>query len=347
MNSHPLIQFQADVLNNRTDQIRSFIQAFATEGTNQYLHVLATDKGFTTFWDEQVCGGKRIMLARDLAKLCYNTEETASLIKLCQRKGVALISLSGASFHNVRRLQVLEYFGLSKFVSQQNFATWDHVMVAAANGETEAARKVWADIQAMALYGIADAESRRQTGEGVLENAAAQSLLDRHPDMRAIMDMALKVAETREIASAAQLTADEAKTAAALANAEALEARTEAILAKAEAAQAHTEAAQANAHAQRALDEKDFFTVAEYVTFEHLGRKIPKAEYRSLSDFLRGYCIDHSIPCRDISVGGKPWKTEIGYHRSVYVEAMPGWLHRRYAQGHLTILHPPQEGDPA
>ena len=123
-------------------------------------------------------------------------------------------------------------------------------------------------------------------------------------------------------------------------------AQQDAAAAQARAAQAEAKAEHAEASAQRAYEERDFFTVAEYMQFEGLQQKIPQREYKALSDHLQAYCMNKGIPFRDILIGGKPWAKEHGYHRSVYVEVLPGWLHRRYAQENLTVLYPPQ-GDPA
>jgi P22_AR N-terminal domain len=114
-----------------------------------------------------------------------------------------------------------------------------------------------------------------------------------------------------------------------------------------QAQQAQQEAAQANANAHMALQTQLFQTVAEYVYINKLQRQVPEPWYRALSDHLRIYCGDHNIPFRKVPVGGKRWEQEWAYLQSVYAELLPGWLKRRYAQGHLTILHPPQEGDPA
>jgi phage anti-repressor protein len=129
-------------------------------------------------------------------------------------------------------------------------------------------------------------------------------ILDRYPELRAIADLAISVAQARDLAQAAQL----------------------------DAAAARTEALQANANAQRALETQLFFTVAEYVVFNKLTAKIRPDEYRSVSDFLYAYCHPRGIPIRNIAVAGKSWKTECGYHHSAYADALPGWLKQRFAQ---------------
>lgn len=136
----------------------------------------------------------------------------------------------------------------------------------------------------------------------------ASSPLDNYPELRAIADLALGVAQARDLAHAAQL----------------------------DAAEARAESRQANANAQRALETQLFFTVAEYVAFNKLTAKIRADEYRSVSDFLYAYCHPRGIPIRNIAVAGKSWKTEYGYHHSAYADALPGWLKQRFAQQPLT-----------
>jgi phage anti-repressor protein len=125
---------------------------------------------------------------------------------------------------------------------------------------------------------------------------------------------------------------------------QAQQAQHEAARAQAQAEHAEAKAEQAEANAQRAYDARDFYTVAEYMKFEHLEHKIPTREYQAISAHLQSYCSDKGIPFRRIHVGGKPWEHEYGYHRSVYTEALSGWLRRRYAQDTLRVIHPTQEG---
>ena len=140
--------------------------------------------------------------------------------------------------------------------------------------------------------------ARRQT---------SQDILAQYPEMQAIVQqansviaLAIKTAEVRAIAESAQREATEAKATAA-----------------------------------RALESQLFFTVAEYICFNKLERQVPKSAYKACSDHLRLYCLDNGIPFRRILVGGKQWDDEYGFHISVYAEAFPGWLMRRYAQVHL------------
>jgi phage anti-repressor protein len=141
------------------------------------------------------------------------------------------------------------------------------------------------------------------------------AILDRYPELRAIAELAVSVAQARDLAATAQL----------------------------EAAEARAEAAEANANALRALNTQSFFTVAEYVVFDKLTAKVRPEEYRSISDYMYAYCHPRGIPIRNISVAGKAWKTEYGYHYSAYADAFPGWLKQRFAQQPLKMVPRPQE----
>lgn len=100
---------------------------------------------------------------------------------------------------------------------------------------------------------------------------------------------------------------------------------------------AKAEAAQANANAVRALESQLFFTVAEYVYVSKLRHQVPESAYKAASDHLRLYCLDKRIPFRTIPVGGKRWEEEYGYHISVYDEAFIPWLKRSQAQATLQV----------
>jgi phage regulator Rha-like protein len=141
------------------------------------------------------------------------------------------------------------------------------------------------------------------------------SPLDRYPELRAIADLVLSVAQARDLAQEAQV----------------------------QAVRAQAQALEANATANRALEAQPFKTVAEYVFINKLERQLPETVYKACSDHLRLYCQDRNIPFRKIEVGGKRWSHEYGFHDSVYAEALPGWLKRRFAQQPLKMVPRTQE----
>ena len=163
----------------------------------------------------------------------------------------------------------------------------------------------------LALSNFLDDEASKQMAVTANTVAArrqtSHDLLAQYPEMQAIVQqansviaLAIKTAEVRAIAESAQREATEAKATAA-----------------------------------RALESQLFFTVAEYICFNKLERQVPKSAYKACSDHLRLYCLDNGIPFRRILVGGKQWDDEYGFHISVYADAFPGWLTRRYAQVQL------------
>jgi hypothetical protein len=142
-----------------------------------------------------------------------------------------------------------------------------------------------------------------------------RAALDHFPELRAIVELAESTAQARLLA----------------------------IEAKAEAEAAKVEASEAKANADRAMETQLFFTVAEYVYINKLAQQLPESAYKACSDFLRLYCLDHNIPFRKQAIGGKRWQEEYAYHISVYVEVLPGWLTRRYAQSTFQVEEEPTE----
>lgn len=111
-----------------------------------------------------------------------------------------------------------------------------------------------------------------------------------------------------------------------------------ALEAEQRALSAEVKSQEATEHALRAIEQQQFFTVAEYVCFEQLQPKMPESAYRALSDHLRLYCLDRRIPFRRVPVGGKQWGEEYAFHSSVWSDVFPAWLQRRYAQTDLRIV---------
>jgi len=100
------------------------------------------------------------------------------------------------------------------------------------------------------------------------------------------------------------------------------------------------EAAQTNANVNRVMESQSFYTIAEYICFNELQRQVPEKDYSTLSRYLSTYCRERNIPFRRISVAGKRWESEYGFHISVYTDVLPGWLRRNGGQGNLHILPP-------
>src|SRR5262249_8214303 len=139
MDSKQLMKFQSDVLNGRTQEARAFIMALAQERGNQHMATLAFQYGYRNWYRPEDFTAYRVILARDLSRLCYENEDTSGLGKLLRRYGLDFMTL-GASVHDVQSL-LRDHFGLSKHTSQANFVAWPHVLLAGAKGETEFARK--------------------------------------------------------------------------------------------------------------------------------------------------------------------------------------------------------------
>ena len=106
------------------------------------------------------------------------------------------------------------------------------------------------------------------------------------------------------------------------------------------------------AKADSAVQNQNFWTVAEYVQYHDLRRQCPESTYAEGSRQMQAYCKRERLNFRDpnilprrIPVGAKNWETEWGFHTSVYEAAFLPWLKRRWSQEHLTLIHgtKPQE----
>lgn len=99
------------------------------------------------------------------------------------------------------------------------------------------------------------------------------------------------------------------------------------------------------AKADAAVQNQNFWTVAEYVQYHDLKRQCPEPAYAEASRHMQSYCQRERLNYRDpnilprrIPVGGKNWETEWGFHTSVYEKAFLPWLTRREGQGTLLTL---------
>lgn len=87
--------------------------------------------------------------------------------------------------------------------------------------------------------------------------------------------------------------------------------------------EAHTR--QLEAKVDTAVDNQNFWTIAEYVQYHGLRRQCPESAYVEASNHMRAYCKREKLNFRDpnvlprrIPVGDKNWETEWGFHTSVY-----------------------------
>jgi hypothetical protein len=183
--SKHLIKFQADVLNGRTQEARAFMGALAQEFTNKQMEALAEEHQLIHWQHAEDFDGNRVILARDFSRLLYGTENIGGISNLYRRHNIEFYSLGGSK-RNVKSLK--EHFALSKLTSQVNFVAWDHLMIAAAHGETKFAVMLWNRIQELLVYAAADLESREQTGQGFVDNATRQIQKRQADDLRIALD---------------------------------------------------------------------------------------------------------------------------------------------------------------
>jgi ORF6N domain-containing protein len=110
------------------------------------------------------------------------------------------------------------------------------------------------------------------------------SPLDRYPELRAIAELALSVAQARDLAEEAQ--------------------------ARAQAAELR--AAQADAKADVAFNER-CMTIEEYVIKNGDTRQYPPTEYRRMATWLGNFCQQWGIEVQKVPVLAKDWESENAY----------------------------------
>jgi hypothetical protein len=134
--------------------------------------------------------------------------------------------------------------------------------------------------------------------------------LDHHPELRALVDLAISLAQARDLVQAAQHEMEEAQAIAL----------------------------QAKANAHRALETQLFVSVTEYVFLHQLEAQLPKPAYKACSTYLRRYSLDHGIPFRKSAAGASQTLDPYAFHQNAYAEAFEAWLKHRPAQPPLAIL---------
>ena len=146
----------------------------------------------------------------------------------------------------------------------------------------------------------------RQTGH----YAPALPAIDHHPDLRAIVQLAHGLAETRDVATAA----------------------------KAEAEQAKLAATQAVAKAEQAIHGQAWMTIYQYVTIHKLERQMPQPVQEAYGRWLTRYCHEKGYRVYPQPVAYQRWKDENAYYVETINATLPGWLTRRQGQGTLIML---------
>lgn len=139
----------------------------------------------------------------------------------------------------------------------------------------------------------------------------APSILDRHPDMKAIAELATGIAEAREVAAEAQARAHAAELVAA---------------------RAETKADIALAEAQR-------MTLEHFVMVNGLVHQFPPLEWSRLGKWLSQWCLDFNQEARTEPVVGKDWPTERAYPLCAFSAML---RHEKLRSRQLTMVARPQ-----
>ena len=152
----------------------------------------------------------------------------------------------------------------------------------------------------------------------VARQLTAPAALDHYQDLKAIAEMARSVmslaasaAESRLIAEAAQIEAQQAKTVAS----------------------------QADAKVEQLLHEQSWMTIHQYVTQHHLEHQIPESLQKLYATHLIGYCMEQGYRVYPQPVAYQRWEHENAYYVGAINATLQDWLFRRHAQVPLHLIH--------
>jgi prophage antirepressor-like protein len=137
-----------------------------------------------------------------------------------------------------------------------------------------------------------------------------QSAIEDYPELKAIVQLAEGLAETRKIADAAH----------------------------AQAQAAELRAVHAEGKADLAIATQHILTIRDYVHLHNLRHQLSPAAQRDYGRYLTEYCLERNIPVRAVPVADRPYASEHGYHVQVITDTLHNWLFRRVSQANLTVL---------
>jgi hypothetical protein len=142
---HDLQRLQAAIDQQNIAQVHAFFEAADVVACNDLLLEASQRYDFhTEIIDTPPSHGQRLFLARKLAQLMYDEDSTDALGKILRRYGMDFLRI-GAFRHDVKRL-LIAAFQLNKFDVKTAFCTWNHLVLVGMYGQTEAARRVRAQL---------------------------------------------------------------------------------------------------------------------------------------------------------------------------------------------------------
>ena len=318
------------LLDQQAADVRAFFDAADLVSCNESLMDAGEHYRFPTFVsDNAPINGQTIMLARDLAKLMYDTTDTSGIGQLLRTYGYEFLTLRGCEDH--LRSLLVQHFHLSKFNTKAGFATWQHLLIVGMYGQTEQARKVKA-------Y-LLKREKASRIADKVEESTgmSPRQLVTSRGDLLVQMAEAYRVQEQRLLEVEAEQAAQQQQL--IIHQAAMIETQHQAL-------EALTSSARAEAKADQSYHNQNFWTVAEYVQYHGLRHQCPESAHVEASRHMQAYCKRERLNFRDpnilprrIPVGDKNWETEWGFHTSIYEAAFLPWLLRRQSQVPLHLIH--------
>ena len=300
-----LRQLEIALLEHHPLDVRAFFDAANIASGNEALMEAGREYGFVPCVSEEPpFNGHAIMLARDLARLMYGTEDTSDLGKLLRTYGFDCLRIGACGSQS--KTLLTDHFHLSKFDSKATFATWQHFLILGMYGQTTHARKVKAYLlkreQASRIADTVEMSTGLSPRQ-LLDATNPWTLIKQMADAGYRQDQEIRALQTQQHETAVKLLQADAK-----------------------AEQAQNQALRADTKADTALSEAHRMTVEHFIFANGLLRQFPPSDYRRISDWLRDLCLDWGWEVRQEPVYGKSWPSEKSYP----LHAFSAWL--RYEQ---------------
>jgi hypothetical protein len=300
--THDLQRLQAAIDQQNIAQVHAFFEAADLVACNDLLLEAGKQYGFhTEVIDAPPANGQRLMLGRDLSRLMYQDPDLNALGPLLRRYAMDFVSIRGFS-HDVKTLLV-NCFGLNKFDGKAAFCTWNHFVLVGMYGQTEAARKVRAQLLKDHRAWRINQKVEESTGKSARQHLV-DNILDAYPEYRAIADLAQAAAQNRRLAEEAKASADAAQERARL----------------------------AEGKAEQALYGLAWVTLRQYAMTYNMKQQLPESMQREYGLWLRGYCLEHNIPFYKTPPADRAWDYENTYPVTTIQLTLPGWLRRYHGQ---------------
>lgn len=242
--------------------------------------------------------GIRVMLARDLAKIFYDSESLNAAGQITKRYGYEFLPL-GTYSHDVKNL-IRQHFSLPSS-SPAKLATWQHFVIIGMYGQTDAARKVKAYLLERERRARIDDKMVEATGQTVGQLEKGHGIVARDVRTQVAIDMLLRLEEAEQQ----------------------LEAQKDMIIAtQRQAIDAIRKAEDADKKSTMAIEDGRWMTIEEFVLSNGLLRQFPRNRWQAAAKWLAEWGHRHGIASNKSNTPWKTWKQENTYH----VSGLMAWI---------------------